>query len=89
MKAVLAVLLVVHGLLHSMGFVKAFGLAPVARLRQPIGRPLGILWLVAGLAFVGAAVLLFALPPIEYNVGAADLRTSDRGRSGADSRALQ
>jgi hypothetical protein len=38
--------------------VKAFGLGEVARLQQPISRPMGVVWLAAALAFVASAVLL-------------------------------
>ncbi len=62
MRILLAVLLALHGLIHLLGFVKAFGLAPVAQLQQPVPRPLGVLWLVAALAFVAAAALLFVAP---------------------------
>ena len=62
MKLLLAALLALHGLVHLLGFVKAFGLAPVAQLQQPVSRPLGVLWLLAALAFVAAAALLFVAP---------------------------
>jgi len=55
MKAVLVALLALHGAIHLMGFAKAFGLANLAALRLPISRPVGMLWLVAALAFVVSA----------------------------------
>jgi hypothetical protein len=58
----LVVLLVVHGLIHAIGFAKAFELAKIPRLKRPIGRPAGVLWLSAGLGFLVAAVLLVASP---------------------------
>ena len=56
MKLAFAMLLLVHGLVHSMGFLKAFGLARLPQLGLPISRPRGVLWLVAGLAMLGTAV---------------------------------
>jgi hypothetical protein len=49
----------VHGLIHLLGVVKAFRLAEVAQL-PPIGRGVGVLWLVAAALLVGAAGLLAA-----------------------------
>lgn len=58
MRGVLFAILLVHGLIHGLGFARAFGLA-VPRLRA-VSRPVGILWLAAGLALVVAAGLLLA-----------------------------
>ena len=45
-----------HGLIHCMGPVKAFGLADMEALTQPISRLFGLLWLAAGVLFGVAAV---------------------------------
>ncbi len=58
MKPVLIAIVVLHGLIHLMGFVKGFGLAPVAALKLAIGPGLGVLWLTAALLFLVAAGLL-------------------------------
>jgi Family of unknown function (DUF6544) len=56
---VCAVLLVVHGLIHLLGFAKAFELAELPQLTHPISPVRGILWLLAALLFLtGAAALL-------------------------------
>ena len=57
MRVALAVMMVLHGLLHLMGFVKAFGLAALPQLQLPISRPWGVAWLVAGVSMVAAAFL--------------------------------
>lgn len=65
LRIALVSLLVIHGLIHLLGFVKAFGLAEVPQLRGAtlfaLGpgwqRPIGALWLVAGVAVIGAASL--------------------------------
>jgi hypothetical protein len=62
MKHALALLLAAHGAIHLLGFVKGFGLAPVAALKLPISRPAGGLWLLAALLFIAAAVLLYVAP---------------------------
>ena len=53
-------LLTVHGLLHLMGFAKAFGYAELPQLTQPISREWGVLWLVAGGLVLATAVMLAA-----------------------------
>jgi len=58
-----ATLLAVHGLVHTLGFARAFGLADLTGLTQPISRPLGALWLVAGIAFVAGSGLFAASWP--------------------------
>lgn len=65
------ILLVVHGAIHLMGFVKAFGLGELAALSQPISRPMGVLWLVASLLLLAAAVALFAMPRWWWLIGAS------------------
>jgi hypothetical protein len=58
MKYAVIVLLVVHGLITLLGFVKAFDLAPVTQLQVPISQPAGLLWLAAALLLVGSGVAL-------------------------------
>lgn len=58
MKYFLAFILLIHGLIHLMGFVKAFHYREVAQLKNEISRPAGILWLLAALLFIAATILL-------------------------------
>lgn len=55
MKYIIAALLVIHGLIHLLGFVKAFDLAQPPQLQAAISRPMGILWLAAALFLVASA----------------------------------
>jgi hypothetical protein len=55
MRIALSGLLIIHGLIHLMGFAKAFGFAELPQLTQPISRPLGALWLAAGLLMIASA----------------------------------
>lgn len=47
----------IHGLIHLLGFLKAYQLAEIEQLTKAISRPEGLLWLLATVAFVAAAVL--------------------------------
>jgi hypothetical protein len=59
-KIALSLVILVHGLIHIMGFVKAFDLAEINQLTREISRPMGIAWLAATLLFV-ATLLLYLL----------------------------
>ena len=57
MRYLMAGLLLLHGLIHLMGFSKAFGYAEMKQLTIPISRPVGLLWLFVALLFVLTASL--------------------------------
>jgi membrane protein implicated in regulation of membrane protease activity len=57
MRLLLAFLLLIHGIIHLFGFLKAYNLHQFEQLTQPVSRPQGLLWLLAGLLFAGAVVL--------------------------------
>lgn len=59
MKTALAIIFFLHGLIHFMGFAKAFNLAEISQLTQQITKLSGVLWLGAGVLFVLVALLLF------------------------------
>jgi uncharacterized protein YjeT (DUF2065 family) len=62
MIVLFALALVVHGVIHLLGFAKAFGLAELPQLTQPISQLLGVAWLAAALLFVVAGLSLFTWP---------------------------
>ena len=57
MRILLFVVILVHGLIHLMGFAKAFEFAELGQLRESISRPIGLLWLACSLAFFAAGGL--------------------------------
>jgi hypothetical protein len=59
MRYVLLVIIIIHGLIHILGFIKAFNLAEVNQLTRTISRPVGILWLITTFLFISTAVLFF------------------------------
>src|SRR6185436_1053376 len=68
--SIIAALLIVHGLVHLVGFAKAFGYASLPQLTLPISRQAGLVWLLAGLLVCASAVLLVARPRMGWIVGA-------------------
>jgi len=62
MRAVLSLLLGLHGAIHLLGFVKGFGLAGVPQLQQAISLRAGLGWLAAALLLVLSSVLVHVAP---------------------------
>lgn len=58
MRIAFAALLLAHGLIHLLGPAKAFGVADVSQLRQPITPFAGTLWLLASMLLVAAGVVV-------------------------------
>jgi hypothetical protein len=72
----LAMLLVVHGVIHLVGWAKAFGVANLPHLIQPISHGMGVMWLAAALLFFAAAVSLLAWPRGWWAIGACAVAVS-------------
>ncbi|MBP8724561.1 MAG: hypothetical protein KBF37_02760 [Saprospiraceae bacterium] len=67
MRIALIFLMVVHGLIHLMGFVKAFGFTEIRTLTEEISRPSGIAWLVcADLWLIFALSHVIRIPGAGY-----------------------
>ena len=60
MKIAFTILLAIHGLSHLIGVAKAYNLAEIEALKQPIGKTGGLFWLLAAALFVMAIVLLWS-----------------------------
>jgi hypothetical protein len=58
MRSALASVLVLHGLIHALGFAQAFHLADMPGFHHPIAGRAGLLWLAAALLLVGSGGLL-------------------------------
>jgi hypothetical protein len=51
-KTIFVLITLIHGLIHLMGFAKAFHYANFSQLTKEISKPLGILWFLAGSIFL-------------------------------------
>lgn len=49
-------ILFVHGIIHTIGFSKAFGIAKVSELRKSISKFAGSIWLLTALIFIAAGI---------------------------------
>jgi len=56
-KPIFTFIIIIHGLIHLMGFLKAFQLAEINQLMQDIPRPIGLLWLISTLLFIAVAAI--------------------------------
>jgi hypothetical protein len=57
MRWIFVAFVALHGLVHFVGFAKAFGWAELPQLQVPISRAAGLLWGFAGLALLVTAAL--------------------------------
>lgn len=77
MRTLLFILILGHGLLHVLGFVKAFKLANLPQLTRPISRTNGVLWLVAAILFIVCGVLFSVYHGYWWMVGIASVIVSE------------
>jgi hypothetical protein len=59
MKYLFTFIIFIHGLIHLMGFTKAYGYANISQLTKEISKPAGFFWLVATILFITAATMFF------------------------------
>ena len=57
LKYLFAFILLIHGLIHFMGFAKAYNYGNVTQLTKDISKPNGLLWLLTAILFVVATLL--------------------------------
>ena len=76
MRLAFAILLTVHGLIHLIGWAKAFKLADLPQLTRPIPPLIGVMWLAAAVLFLFTAGALFAWPRWWWTIGAGAIVVS-------------
>ena len=57
MRIIIIIIILLHGVIHLMGFLKAFELVEIKELNLPISRPMGLLWLIGTVLFVITGIL--------------------------------
>ncbi len=58
MKIVVSILVMVHGIIHFMGFAKAFALGNIAEFGKELSKPIGLIWLLTGLLFMVSSIMM-------------------------------
>jgi hypothetical protein len=61
-RTVFIIVVVLHGLIHLLGFAKAFGFAKLPQLIQPIPRSLGLLWMAAAILLLATTAAIVFWP---------------------------
>lgn len=59
MRIIIPILIILHGVIHLLGFLKAYHLATVNQLTQSISRVNGLLWLITSILFVTSAFMIY------------------------------
>lgn len=58
MKTAFLIILFLHGIIHILGFVKAYGFTEVSQLSREIPKSLGSLWLLCAILFFAVFILV-------------------------------
>lgn len=59
MRLLFIAIIALHGLVHSIGFFRAFGLMEGKNYNIPVSKPMGILWLLVGILFEIVTLMVF------------------------------
>lgn len=54
----LAFIIFIHGLIHLMGYSRAFKYSEIKAIKAHISKPIGVLWITGCLLFITTAILL-------------------------------
>ncbi len=76
MKTAFFILVLIHGLIHVLGFLKAFKLADIKDMKLPISELAGILWLKTSVLFLAFGVLVFIDSSLAWAWGLIAMITS-------------
>lgn len=69
MRILFLIIVLIHGLIHLMGFAKAFHLSEIQQLKLPISKPVGILWLAATVFFLVFIILYYLNSRYDWFIG--------------------
>lgn len=76
MRLIFILLILLHAVIHLLGFAKAFDLARVNQLTRTISKSNGILWFVAAALFVLSALLIYLKTDFWWVIASCALITS-------------
>lgn len=69
LKIIFTIIIAIHGLIHLMGFFKAYDFAALIQLTQSISKSIGILWLTTTILFAVTIFLFVANKELWWVVG--------------------
>jgi hypothetical protein len=56
LKYLLVLVIAIHGLIHLIGYAKAYGYGNFPQLTKSVSKPVGSLWLIAAIHFITVAI---------------------------------
>lgn len=59
MRIIFLITIIIHGLIHILGFLKSYGISDIKLLTFPISKPLGLLWLLCTVLFIIYGIAYF------------------------------
>ena len=71
LKNIFSFVIVIHGLIHFIGFAKAFNYGNITQISKEISKPIGMLWLLAAFLFIAATILFLVKKDTWIFVGLA------------------
>lgn len=69
MRILFLIIIVIHALIHILGFLKGFGLKEIKELTLPISRPIGLLWLLTSILFLVYGIMYFTNSKYSWLIG--------------------
>ena len=69
MKTAIAIFMTLHGLIHLLGFLKAYQFANIEELKLPISKTAGIFWLISFILIISAVNLYLAENSLYLGLG--------------------
>lgn len=69
MRALFLIIVILHGLIHLLGFVKGIGLKEVKELTLFVSKPMGFVWLTASVLFLIYGIMYIANSKYAWLIG--------------------
>ncbi len=69
MRALFLIIVILHGLIHLLGFVKGVGFKEVKELTLFVSKPMGFVWLTASVLFLIYGIMYIANSKYAWLIG--------------------
>lgn len=69
MKTLFLIVVLLHGFIHLLGFIKAFGFKNIQELTLPISKPIGMVWILVAALFLMYGILYFINYKLAWIIG--------------------
>ncbi len=55
-KEIIIGILIIHGMIHLLGFAKGFNIAELDQFSESISKPYGVVWFIASILFLSSGI---------------------------------